>query len=129
MEDKKNSLRDEKMDIIIGNILRIAVIISALTVIVGAVLYLWHHGLEKPNYSVFSGVPKSLHHMGDIIKDAWQIKSLGIIQIGLLLLLLTPVARVAYSVFAFLIQRDYMYVIYTLIVLTVLVLSITGVVV
>jgi len=53
----------------------------------------------------------------------------GIIQLGLLLLVFTPVARVAFSVFAFLIERDYMYVAFTLIVLTVLLLSVTGVII
>lgn len=117
------------MDLIIGNILRIAVITSALIVIFGAVLYLFHHGFEKPDYGVFAGVPKNLKNLRDIIDQAWQIKSLGIIQLGLLLLIFTPVARVAYSVIAFLIQRDFMYVVFTLIVLTVLLLSITGTVV
>jgi len=129
MEEKRDVIRDERMDLIIGNLLRIAVIISALFVIVGAVFYLWHHGLEKPNYSVFAGVPKNLHNLGEIIEDAWRIKSLGIMQLGLLLLIFTPVARVAYSVIAFLIQRDYMYVVFTLIVLTILLLSITGLVI
>ena len=129
MEEKRKRLSDEQIDLIIGNILRIAVIISALFVIAGAVIYLWHHGLEKPDYSVFAGVPKNLHGLKETIEDAWKIKGLGLIQLGLLLLILTPVARVAYSVFAFFIQRDYMYVVFTLIVLTVLVLSITGVIV
>lgn len=128
MEDNRNGLSDERIDLIIGNILRVAVIISAFFVLVGAVIYLWRHGLEKPDYGVFTGVPKDLHNLNEIIEQAWQIKSLGIIQLGLLVLIFTPVARVAYSVFAFIIQRDYMYVVFTLIVLTILLLSITGVV-
>jgi uncharacterized membrane protein len=128
MKDKRIGISDGRMDTIIGNLLRIAVTISALFVIVGAVFYLWHHGMDKPNYSVFAGVPKNLDHMDKIIEEAWRIKSLGIMQLGLLLLIFTPVARVAYSVIAFLIQRDYMYVVFTLIVLTILLLSITGVV-
>ncbi|HVY56153.1 MAG TPA: DUF1634 domain-containing protein [Thermodesulfobacteriota bacterium] len=38
-------------------------------------------------------------------------------------------ARVAFSVIAFLLERDYMYVVFTLIVLTVLLLSVTGVII
>lgn len=129
MEENKKLISDEKMDLIIGNILRVAVIISALFVIVGAAIYLWRHGMEMPKYGVFSGIPRGLGNLGEIIADAWQVKSLGIIQLGLLILIFTPVARVAYSVFAFLVQRDYMYVVFTLIVLTILLLSITGVLV
>ena len=47
----------------------------------------------------------------------------GIIQMGLLLLIATPVARVVFSVFAFAVQRDSLYVAVTLVVLVVLALS------
>ncbi|MFI5322506.1 MAG: DUF1634 domain-containing protein [Thermodesulfobacteriota bacterium] len=129
MEDKKNAMSDERMDLIIGNLLRIAVIISAVFVLIGCVIYLLRHGLEMPDYGVFTGVPKNLRDLRDIIDVAWQIRSMGIIQLGLLILIATPVARVAFSVIAFLIERDYMYVVFTLIVLTVLLLSITGIII
>jgi uncharacterized membrane protein len=122
-------MNDEKIDLIIGNLLRVAVILSAVFVLTGAVIYLMRHGMEMPDYGVFTGVPKNLRGLREIIETAWQIGSVGIIQLGLLLLIATPVARVAFSVFAFLIQRDYMYVVFTLIVLTVLLLSITGVII
>jgi len=129
MEDKKNGMSDERIDLIIGNLLRVAVLVSAVFVAAGAVIYLRRHGLEMPDYGVFAGVPKNLHGLKEIMEAAWQIRSVGIIQLGLLLLIFTPVARVAFSVFAFLKQRDYMYVVFTLIVLTVLLLSITGVII
>ena len=47
----------------------------------------------------------------------------GLIQLGLLLLIATPVARVVFSVFAFARQRDWIYVVITLIVLAVLLYS------
>ena len=129
MEDRKNGMSDERIDLIIGNLLRIAVIVSAVFVIAGAVIYLMRHGQEMPDYGVFAGVPKNIRGLKEIIEAAWQIRSVGIIQLGLLLLIATPVARVAFSVFAFLIQRDYMYVVFTLIVLSVLLLSITGLII
>jgi uncharacterized membrane protein len=129
MGGARNAMNDEKIDLIIGNLLRVAVILSAVFVLTGAVIYLMRHGMEMPDYGVFTGVPKNLRGLREIIETAWQIGSVGIIQLGLLLLIATPVARVAFSVFAFLIQRDYMYVVFTLIVLTVLLLSITGVII
>lgn len=129
MEDKKYVMNDERIDQIIGNLLRIAVILSAVFVITGAVIYLMRHGTEMPDYGVFTGVPKDLRGLREIIEAAWQIRSVGIIQLGLLLLIATPVARVIFSVFAFLLQRDYMYVVFTLIVLSVLLLSLTGVII
>lgn len=129
MEDNRNVISDEKMDRIIGNLLRIAVILSAAFVITGAVIYLMRHGTEMPDYGVFTGVPRDLRGLREIIESAWQTRSVGIIQLGLLLLIATPVARVIFSVFAFLIQRDYMYTVFTLTVLAILLLSLTGVII
>jgi len=50
----------------------------------------------------------------------------GIIQLGLLLLIATPVARVAFSVVAFAAERDWLYVAITLIVLAILIYSLTS---
>jgi uncharacterized membrane protein len=127
MEDSRKAMSDERMDVIIGNLLRVAVIISAAFVLTGAIIYLVRHGMEMPDFGVFTGVPKNLRGLREIVETAWQIRSVGIIQLGLLILIATPVARVMFSVFAFLVERDYLYVVFTLIVLTVLLLSITGV--
>lgn len=129
MENNGSGMSDQRIDLIIGNLLRVAVIISAVFVLAGAVIYLWRHGHEMPDYGVFAGVPKNLRGLKEIMESAWQIRSVGIIQLGLLLLIFTPVARVAFSIIAFLLERDYMYVVFTLIVLTVLLLSVTGVII
>jgi uncharacterized membrane protein len=54
------------------------------------------------------------------------LHSRGLIQLGLLLLIATPVARVAFSVLAFAEQRDWLYVSITLVVLAVLVYSLAS---
>ena len=60
------------------------------------------------------------------MKDASSFSGRGIIQFGLLLLIATPVMRVAFTVISFMIQRDRVYVGVTLIVLAVLLFSLTG---
>ena len=50
----------------------------------------------------------------------------AIIQFGLLLLIATPVARVAFAAIGFAMERDYLYVVITLIVLVVLLYSLFG---
>jgi uncharacterized membrane protein len=60
------------------------------------------------------------------MKDVLSFRGRGIIQLGLLLLIATPIARVALSVVAFAIQRDRLYVVATLVVLAVLMYSLTG---
>jgi uncharacterized membrane protein len=114
------------MEQIIGNLLRIGVIIAAAMVFIGGVLYLIHYGTTSPDYRVFRGEPSDLRSLSGIVTDTFSLRSRGIIQLGILLLIATPVARVVFSVFGFALQRDYTYVIVTLIVLGVLMYSLAG---
>ena len=50
--------------------------------------------------------------------DALALRGKGIIQFGLLLLIATPVARVAFSIFGFAEERDRLYVVVASIVLS-----------
>ena len=97
--------------------------LAALVVIAGGILYLIHYGAAPPNYHFFRGEPADLRSVSGIVFDALSFRSRGIIQLGLLLLIATPVARVIFSVVAFALQRDRTYVIVTLVVLTVLLYS------
>ncbi len=95
-------------------------ILAAAVVLFGGVLYLVRHGHEVANYNTFHGEPESLKSPRDIIHGVFGMSARAIIQLGLLLLIATPVARVAFSAVAFAIERDRMYVVITLIVLAVL---------
>ncbi len=123
---KKSELTDAKIDEIIGNLLRVGVAVSSLIVIVGGVLYLSRHGGESPNYHIFRGEPSDLRSLLGIIKDASAFSGRGVIQFGLLLLIATPIMRVAFTVFSFFIQKDKVYVGVTLIVLAALLFSFMG---
>jgi uncharacterized membrane protein len=68
-----------------------------------------------------------LRTLRGIVRAALGLHPRGIIQLGLVLLIATPVARVAFSVFAFAVERDRMYVVFTLMVLGILILSLAGI--
>jgi len=126
MVEPKRALTDERMHQIISILLRSGVLISALMVLVGGIFYLIRCGTSLPEYGVFRGEPADLRSVSGILKDVLALECRGIIQFGLLLLVATPVARVAFSIFAFALQRDRTYVIITLIVLGVLLYSLAG---
>jgi len=109
-----------------GNLLRAGVILAAAVVLVGGIFYLIHYGATSPDYRVFRGEPADLRSVSGIFADAIDLRSRGLIQLGLLLLVATPVARVVFSVFAFARQHDLTYVVLTLIVLAVLIYSLVG---
>ena len=126
MSQPKRAWSDEKMEQVIGTLLISGVIVAALIVLVGGVLYLIRYGAALPDYTVFRGEPPELRSVSGIITDALSFRIHGVIQLGLLLLIATPVARVAFSIFAFALQRDRTYVVVTLIVLGVLIYSLVG---
>lgn len=120
------SLSEENVEKMIGALLRTGVLMSAGVTLIGGVMYLFHYGNMHPGYHIFRGEPADLRSISGIFKDLISFRSRGIIQFGLLLLIATPVARVAFSIFAFAIQRDGIYIVVTLIVLTALIFSIAG---
>jgi uncharacterized membrane protein len=117
---------DERLEGLLGNVLRWGVITAATVVAIGAAVFLVRHGSERPLYEVFRGEPSDLKTVPGIVADAWDGRGRGLIQLGLLLLIATPVTRVVLSVGIFALQRDRRYVLITLIVLTVLLYSVFG---
>ena len=117
---------DERFDALLGNVLRWGVITAAAVVALGAAVFLVRHGSERPLYDVFRGEPTDLKTVPGIVGEAWSGRGRGLIQLGLLLLIATPVARVILSVGIFALQRDRRYVLITLIVLTGLLYSVFG---
>lgn len=117
---------DEKTEQIIGNLLRAGVLVSAAVVLFGAVLYLYAHRGPHVDLRHFHGEPMYLRNVGDVVHGALQLDSLAVIQLGLLLLVLTPVTRVFLAAVAFAMERDFLYVAISLFVLAVLIYSLVG---
>ena len=111
---------------LVGYLLRVGVILSSIIVLAGGISYLIRYGADIPGYKIFSGEPANLRSVHGIVADAVSLSSRGIIQFGLLLLMFTPVAWVAFLLFAFVKQRDGTYVIVTSVVLAALLFSLVG---
>jgi uncharacterized membrane protein len=113
-------IQDVKMEQLLGNLLRGGVLLAAAVVLTGGSVYLIHYGMEPADHRVFRGEPGELRGPAGIVTDSLTGDSRSVIQLGLLLLIATPVARVAFSVVAFAREHDIQYVVFTLIVLTLL---------
>lgn len=111
------------MDRIISVLLRTGVLLASAVVLIGGALYLIHRHGTRPDYHTFRGEPTNFREFRGIYKGLFTSEGRYWIQLGLVVLVATPVARVAFSVFAFFEERDWMYVFLTLIVLSVLVVS------
>lgn len=121
MTGAQNQWNDERMDRIISVLLRSGVLLSCAVVIIGGIVYVIHHQGPLPDYRVFRSEPANFRGLRGIVKGLFAALGRNWIQFGLIVLVATPVARVAFSVFAFFKERDWTYVILTLIVLGVLV--------
>ena len=117
---------EKRMDEIMGRLLRTGVILAAMFVLAGGIVYVVRHPEPVTDYRVFQGEPEELRTVPGIIHEAQALHGRGLIQFGLLILIATPIARVAFSVAAFLYQRDWIYVAVTVVVLGLLVYSLSG---
>jgi uncharacterized membrane protein len=117
---------DRKIEEIVAALLRVGVAVSALIVFVGACFYLARYGHAQAAYGVFNGEPTDLRSLAGIVHSARDFRSRGILQLGLLCLIATPVARVAFSIWGFAAEHDRLYMIFTGIVLIILLYSLLG---
>nr|WP_243463958.1 DUF1634 domain-containing protein [Lactiplantibacillus plantarum] len=100
----------------IGYILRIGVIVSAIVIIIGMLLM-----LIQGNGGYANGMEP--HTVADILAGIVALKPYAVIMLGLFLLILTPTLRVAVSIYAFAVEKDHLYVWITTIVLIILIVA------
>jgi|SRR5579859_1643241 len=117
---------DPRLQHFVGNLLRYGVLLAAAVVLSGGMLYLAHHGGTVPDYRRFEGQPAYLRSVIGIAGGALKLDERAVVQLGLVLLIATPIARVALSAVAFAFERDRTYVLITLLVLALLLWSLLG---
>lgn len=114
---------DRTIERLVSIVLRGGVSLSALVVLMGGVYYLVRHGEQPADFHNFHALPGADRIVGQIVHGAFQQRGRSIIQAGILLLIATPIARVAVSLAGFAMERDGKYVVITAVVLTVLLYS------
>jgi uncharacterized membrane protein len=105
-----NKFKDTDIQSLIGQVLRIGMIASMSIVFFGGVLFIYRHGHSIPDYKVFKGIPPFLQNTGSLLHAAFSFKGQAIIQLGIILLVATPILRVIFSTIGFMLEKDYLYV-------------------
>jgi uncharacterized membrane protein len=118
---KQTKFKDTDIEALIGWVLRIGVFVSMIVVFIGGVIYLSRHSSEHIDYHEFKGVPDFVHTLPGICKGILDGRGRAIIQAGIILLIATPVVRIIFSAIGFMIEKDYLYVGITLLVLFIIV--------
>jgi len=119
-------MTDRSIERIVSLILRSGVLVSGTVVLLGGLFFLARHGHERVDYHTFQAQPASDRFVHEIVAGAVALRARSIIQVGVLLLLATPIARVAFSIVGFALEGDKLYVILTSIVLAILLYSLIG---
>jgi uncharacterized membrane protein len=123
---KHGAVDDKRVEEFLGKLLRWGVSLAALVVFAGGVWFVAESRDVAQNYRTFRGEPAELRAVPEIVHEALALRPLGLIQFGLLLLIATPVARVLFSVLGFALERDWMYVVLTLLVFALLIFTLTS---
>jgi uncharacterized membrane protein len=118
-----DAARDGGIDMLLAYVLLAGVVAAAVLVFSGGVIYLYAHWHATAGYEVFRGQPPEFRSVAGAFKAARALTGEGLIELGLLLLIATPIARVALSAILFARQRDWLYVGITALVLALLTYS------
>jgi len=114
---------DRRVELVVGRVLQVGVVAAAVVVLAGAALAL-AQGRHPTTASFRVFHPEStppLRSVHGAVRGALSLDGRATMQLGLVLLVATPIARVALTLVAFLLQRDRLYVLLTAVVLALLV--------
>jgi len=115
--------KDTDIQLLIGRVLRVGMFISIGVVFLGGIMYIYRHGHSVADYKAFKIIPSSLLNPASLVCNVINLKGQAIIQLGIILLIATPIFRVAFSVIGFIMEKDYMYTFISILVLCIIFIS------
>ena len=117
------SFKDKDMQLLLGQVLRAGTVVSVSIVFIGGVLYLVRHGHTIADYRTFKGIPDFVSNPSGIMYGILSFKGQAIIQLGIVLLIATPILRVIFSAIGFVLEKDHLYLGISLVVLSIIFFS------
>ena len=117
----KRHFTDLDLNRSVGNLLRLGVILSVVTSLFGFVK-LFLEGFKMPKDYSSLEIPE-----GTIWQSFWasllNFEGIAIINLGILLLILTPLTRIIFALVGYIKEKDHTYVIVSIIVLAIMLVS------
>jgi uncharacterized membrane protein len=100
---------DRQMENQMGSLLRAGVILACSIMLAGGFVFILRHGGERESYAAFHGEPATLESIRGILREVRAGSARGIIQLSVLTMIATPVMRVAFAVYGFTRQRQWLF--------------------
>ncbi|WP_195573816.1 DUF1634 domain-containing protein [Paenibacillus sp. 1001270B_150601_E10] len=106
----------EDVELLVSKVIRVSVLISSGGIVCGLILFV---------ITGQSGYPGDMYPttLSTVVRGVLQLKPYGVMAAGLLLLILTPVIRVAVSILVFIKEKDWLYIAITAAVFVILIVS------
>ena len=115
------AFQDKDLQALVGNLLRIGVLVAMTIVIAGTFLFLYQHGREAAAYEVFD--KKDVFSFPQFWQQLKHGESTAIVNLGVMVLIATPVARVIFTLIGFWLEKDRLYTAIAFLVLCIIIFS------
>jgi uncharacterized membrane protein len=115
--------KDKDMQLLLSHVLRAGTIVSITIVFIGGVFFIYRHGHSISDYHKWNGIPGFIRTPSGIFHGIWALHGQAMIQLGIVLLIATPILRIAFSAIGFVLEKDYMYLGISLLVLGIIFFS------
>jgi uncharacterized membrane protein len=109
-----------KAEIVLSYVLRGGLLLAIILGLYGGALLLWSQGTVQQDFSTFKQEPLFLESPFTLFHEIAQNNPLALIQLGLLILIITPFMRVLSCLIIFIFEKDGLYIIISTIVLSIL---------
>ena len=117
---------DRPMELWISRVLLFGVVLSGAIIFAGLALFLAKGSASGESLSDLVDQQKMALDFGAVLRGIGRADGKSLIQVGLFVLILTPISRVAMSLFFFLRERDRVFVAITAVVLCILLGGLIG---
>ncbi|KFF00246.1 membrane protein [Chryseobacterium formosense] len=119
----KKNFTDIDLNRSVGNLLRLGVILSVITSLIGFIK-LFTEGFKMPRkYTMLDMGTSSEKVWGHFWDTLCKGEGMAIIQLGILMLIFTPLMRIIFALIGYLKEKDYVYVVISSIVLAIMAVS------
>lgn len=116
------AFKERDLQRMVGNLLRWGVITAIIIVATGLFLYLFQKGNGTVSYAEFN--PLRFQGFAALFRGLLSADYHAVIQLGVMLLIATPVVRVIIALIGFALEKDRLYVVISLVILGVILFSI-----
>ena len=114
---------DSHLEALLSKVMLWGVLIAALIMFAGGIVYLANHAQAPTGDHIFKGEPLALRSPVAIIRSAFEWHDRSIIQFGVLILLMNPLLRVILAFFGYLRQKNGTYLAVSLFLIAILTYS------